>query len=389
MNPILNPFAPGAGSPPPELAGREQIINEANVALSRAQAGRPARSQLLLGLRGTGKTVLLNEIEELAEAGKFLTSFIEAPEDKALADMLYPQMRQVLRKLSVIEGARGLAQAALAGLRNFASVFNVKISEVEIGVSATPGVADTGDLAIDLTDLFLLIGKAADAAGRGWALLIDEVQYLNPTELSAIIVAVHRVNQKQRPVIVVAAGLPQLAKLTGDAKSYSERLFSFPPVGALDEEAARAAITNPLSKEGVQITDEALALILEETSGYPFFLQEWGHHAWNVAQSSPIDSDDVRQASLLARERLDDGFFKVRMDRLTRAEIEYVHAMATFGSGPYKSTEVASSLGKEPQSLGPCRASIIKKGMIYSPSYGDIDFTVPLFDEFLRRRAEL
>lgn len=385
MDPLRNPFSPGAGSPPPELAGREIIVENARIALGRTIRGRSSQSQILLGLRGTGKTVLLNEIEGLAEAENYLTSFVEAPENKSLAEMLYPLMRQVLRKLSTIEKARVYANAALSGLRNFASAFKVSVGEVEIGVASTPGSADSGNLEFDLTEMFILIGKTAQAAQRGWVLLIDEVQYLKEEELAAIIVAVHRVSQKSLPVIVVAAGLPQIAKLSGDAKSYSERLFSYPSVGALEIPAANSAIRNPLNNEGVEIDDDALAMIIQMTSGYPFFIQEWGHHAWNVAQTSPITLKDVTKASELALNRLDDGFFKVRMDRLTGAEADYVQAMASLGSGPYKSTDVADTLNKEPSALGPRRASIINKGMIYSPSYGEVDFTVPLFDDFLRR----
>ncbi|MGK2286598.1 ATP-binding protein [Pedomonas sp. V897] len=387
MDPLRNPFAPGAGSRPPELAGRETIISEARTALGRIIAGRSAQSQILLGLRGTGKTVLLNEIENIAEDEDYLTSLIEAPEDKTLAELLYPQMRQVLRKLSTIEGARTAVNAALSALRNFASVFKISVGEIEIGVEPTPGYADSGDLEFDVTEMFELIGKAARTAGRGWALFIDEVQYLKEKELAAIIVAVHRINQKSLPVVVFAAGLPQMAQLSGDTKSYSERLFTYPSVGALDAVAARDAIRNPLHKEDVEITDEALARIVEKTEGYPFFIQEWGHHAWNVAEKSPITLEDVERASVRALERLDRGFFKVRMDRLTNAEILYVNGMARLGRGPYKSTDVANMLGKKPTSLGPTRASIIQKGMIYSPSYGTVDFTVPLFDDFLRRRS--
>lgn len=386
MDPLTNPFSPGAGSRPPELAGRESIIGDATIALGRIVTGKSAQSQLLLGLRGTGKTVLLNEIEGIAQNLGYLTSFVEAPEDKSLAEMLYPLMRQTLRKLSVIEAAKSAANAALGGLRNFASVFNISLGEIEIGVTPTPGTADSGDLEFDLTEMFELIGKASKAASRGWALLLDEVQYLNENELGAIIVAIHRISQKGLPVIVVAAGLPQIAKLSGDAKSYAERLFSFPSVGALNEKAAVEAIQNPLRKEGVDIETDALSRIIQLTQGYPFFIQEWGHHSWNVTQNSPIDMADVSKASQLALARLDHGFFRVRMDRLTKGEVDYVNAMASLGHGPYKSTDVAVTLGKEPSSLGPCRANIIKKGMIFSPSYGNVDFTVPLFDDFLRRK---
>ncbi|WP_027487805.1 ATP-binding protein [Allorhizobium undicola] len=385
MDPLRNPFSPGAGSRPPELAGREDIVSAANVALGRVVMGRSAQSQIFLGLRGTGKTVLLNEVLEIAERTNYVTSFIETPENKSLTEMLYPQMRQVLRKLSNLEAAKQSARSAFRVLRSFAATFKIAIGDVEIGVDPEVGTADSGNLEIDLAEIFEAVGNAAKSAGKGWALLIDEVQYLDNEELSAVIVAVHRMSQRNLPVMVFAGGLPQVAKLSGDAKSYAERLFVYPEIGALDADAAREAIQKPLRSEGVDIQAEALEVIINKTGGYPFFLQEWGHHAWNTASDSPITLEDVLKASQKALDRLDSGFFRVRLDRLTRAEIDYVKAMAALGRGPYKVNDVAQALGMEPKALGPRRASIIKKGMIYAPSYGDIDFTVPLFDDFLRR----
>ena len=387
MDQIKNPFSPGAGSQPPELAGRDLIISEARIALGRVIAGRSSQSQILLGLRGTGKTVLLNKIEGLAENERYLTSFLEAPEARSLAELLYPQMKQVLRKLSNVEAARAAVKLALSGLRNFAAVFNVSVGEVEIGVELTPGSADSGNLELDLTEMFELIGRAARDAGRGWALLVDEVQYLSERDLAALIVAVHRVSQRSLPILVMAAGLPQIAGLAGDAKSYAERLFAFPAIGALDKNAAIEAIRNPIERQGAAIDDDALEEMIAKTDGYPFFVQEWGYQAWNAATTSPITLEDTIRASAHALARLDSGIFKVRMDRLTPAEVEYVNAMADLGRGPYRSVDVASALGKELAALGPRRASIIEKGMIYSPGHGEVDFTVPLFDEFLRRRG--
>ena len=385
MDPLRNPFSPGAGSRPPELAGRDEVLYAAKIALQRVILGRSAQSQVFLGLRGTGKTVLLNEVLSLADDAGYVTSFVEVPENKKLADLLYPQMRQALRKLSVLEGAKAAATRALRALRGFASVFKISLGDYELGVDSDPGVADSGDLENDLAEMFEAIGKAAQAAGRGWVLLLDEVQYLDDAELAAVIVAVHRMSQRNLPVMVFAGGLPQIARLSGDAKSYSERLFIFPPTGPLDDVAARVAIEKPLAEQDASITAEALDLILERTSGYPFFLQEWGHHAWDCAKTSLITRPDVESAGKQALARLDNGFFRVRFDRLTKAEVDYVKAMASLGAGPYKVNDVALVLNKAPQALGPRRASIIRKGMIYSPSYGDIDFTVPLFDDFLRR----
>lgn len=385
MDPVRNPFAPGAGSPPPALAGRDHIIDAASIALQRIAKGRHDKSQILLGLRGTGKTVLLNHLEKLADGHDYVTSFIEAPENKRLVDLLYPRIFQALRQLSLIESAKEAAHKTSRILRSFASVFNVKLGDMSLSVDPLSGVGDSGNLEFDLTDLFLSIGEAAKAASRGWCLLVDEVQYLESEEYSALIVAIHRVNQKQLPVIFFGAGLPQIAALSGDAKSYAERLFDFPPLGPLDNDAARAAIEKPILEEEESITDEALDQILERTQNYPFFLQEWGYQAWNIADASPIDANDVKQASQAAQKRLDDGFFKVRLDRLTPKEREYVAAMASIGSGPYRSADVAEKLGMPMQKLGPRRAKIINKGMIYSKAHGDIDFTVPMFDDYLRR----
>lgn len=385
MDPVRNPFAPGAGTQPPELAGRDAIIAAAETAVLRILQGRHDKSQILLGLRGTGKTVLLNKIEQIADEAGFLTSFIEAPETQTLAQLLFPKVYQVLRKLSVYEASRKAAQDGFKALRNFAAIFKVTIGDVTLQAEPEPGIADSGNLEFDLIDLFLRVGEAAKAAGKGWALLIDELQYLNEKELGAIIVAVHRLNQRGLPVIFFGAGLPQIAALAGDAKSYAERLFDYPPVGALDKQAAELAIRQPIEQEGESINTDALDEIVKKTEGYPYFLQEWGFQSWNAADASPISNKDVEAASESALRRLDDGFFRVRLDRLTPKEREYVLAMAKLGKGPYRSGDVAEQLGEKIQTLGPRRAQIIRKGMIYSPGHGDIDFTVPMFDDFLRR----
>jgi type II secretory pathway predicted ATPase ExeA len=387
MDPVRNPFAPGAGSQPPELAGRDEIISDAEVALQRILIGRHDKSQILLGLRGTGKTVLLNRIEQMAEQHDHLASFIEAPEVNSLASLLYPKVHQTLRRLSMVESAKANAYAAMRALRGFASTFKVTVGDVSLSVDPEPGSADSGILEYDLTDLFLRIGAAAQAAGKAWTLLIDEVQYLDETELSALIVAIHRVNQKQLPIMFFGAGLPQLAALTGEAKSYAERLFNFPTIGPLDRTAVIAAIRQPIESEGETISDDALDMIIERTEGYPYFLQEWGFQAWNIADQSPINADDVKRASTAALRRLDEGFFRVRFDRLTPKEREYVVAMAELGNGPYRSSDVADKLGESVQTLGPRRANIISKGMIYSPAHGDIAFTVPMFEDYLRRTS--
>ncbi len=385
MDPIRNPFAPGAGSQPPELAGRDNIIADAEVVLQRVIMGRHGKAQILLGLRGTGKTVLLNRIEQIAENHGHLTAFIEAPDDGGLAPLLYPKLHQILRKLSIVDAAKSNAHAAMRALRGFASAFKISVGDVTLSVDPEPGIADSGNLELDLSDLFVRVGEAARSGAKAWTLLIDEVQYLSHGEYAALIVALHRVTQKQLPIIFFGAGLPQLAALSGNAKSYAERLFDFPSIGPLDPVSAAAAVKTPINNEGESISTRALDLIIEQTGGYPYFLQEWGFQAWNIADASPIDVTDVKKATSAAIRRLDEGFFRVRFDRLTPKERDYVVAMARLGQGPYRSADVARELGESNRALGPHRAKIIKKGMIYSPSHGEIAFTVPMFEDYLGR----
>ena len=387
MDPYRNPFAPGAGSRPPELAGRDNILDAAKISCGRAMQGRSARSIMLLGLRGTGKTVLLNEIGRNAEQANLLVSKVEAPEGESLARLLYPEMRKIMRSLSGVEAAKQLATRGLRALRSFASIFKVDMAGVEVGVEPEPGLADTGDLQYDLPDLFTLIGKAAKAAGRGWILLIDEVQYLSEADLSALIVSLHRMSQEGLPVLLVGAGLPQVARLAGEAKSYAERLFQYPGVGALDAASARKAVEKPIVEEEATITPAAMDHIIERTKGYPFFLQEWASVLWNNAEGPEIAFTDADNSYAETLAALDEGFFKVRIDRLTKAEVQFVKAMANLGDGPYAMADIAQALQRTQKSLGPTRASIISKGMIYSTDHGYLDFTVPLFAEFMRRRG--
>ena len=385
MDPVRNPFAPGAGSRPPELAGREVILEDAKTAILRALLGKPCRSQMLLGLRGVGKTVLLNKIEEMAEAAGHVTSSIEAPEGKALSELLVPRINQTLRKLSTVKSAKAKAHHAFRALRSFASAFQLSYGDASISVEPEIGVADSGDIEADLPELFVRVGEAAKAAGKAWTLLIDEVQYLRPADLAALIVALHKVNQRELPVLFFGAGLPQVAALSGDAKSYAERLFDYPAVGALDAVDAETAIRLPIEGEGESIDDDAIREIVAKTEGYPYFLQEWGYQCWKIAEGPRITLRDASKAADEATKRLDEGFFKVRFDRLTPKERVYVIAMAKLGAGPYRSSDIADALNESHQSLGPRRAQIIRKGMIYSPSYGDIAFTVPMFNDYLIR----
>lgn len=386
MDPYRNPFAPGAGSRPPELAGRDLILEAARIACGRAVNGRSARSIMLLGLRGTGKTVLLNEIGKIAKEEGLFVSKVEAPERESLARLLYPEMRKVMRALSSVEVAKQIANRGLKGLRSFASIFKIDIGGIEIGVEPEPGLADSGNLQYDLPDLFTVIGEAAQAAGKGWILLIDEVQYLTEADLSALIVSIHRMSQEGLPVLLVGAGLPQVARLAGEAKSYAERLFLYPEVGALDQPSAAQAVQKPILEEQASIDTAALDSIVDRTQGYPFFLQEWASTAWNNAEGPEITADDVEHSYSETLASLDAGFFRVRIDRLTPSEVQFVKAMSTLGDGPYAIADVAKVMGRPQSSLGPTRANIIFKGMIYSTDHGYLNFTVPLFAEFMRRQ---
>lgn len=384
MDRTRNPFAPGAGTRPPELAGRAQIIEDAAVALERTRLGRPANSQMLLGLRGVGKTVLLNEIARGAEQAGHLVIQLEAPEDRHLPDMLVPALRSTLYKLSVGDRAAMLARKGFRALQSFSSAFKISLGAIDVSV-AEPGVADSGHLANDLADLLGVVGEAARAADRPIAILIDEVQYLSREDLGALIVAVHKIGQRQLPIIVFGAGLPQLAGLAGEAKSYAERLFDYPPVGPLDPRAAARAIREPIVAEGAEIEEQALTDIVEQTQGYPYFLQAWGSQAWDSAPGSPITPGDVARATDGALQALDKGFFRVRFDRLTPRERDYLRAMAELGAGTHRSGEIAGLLGVEVTAVGPLRKGLIRKGMIFSPQHGETAFTVPMFDAFMKR----
>jgi len=385
MDAAKNPFSPGAGNPPPELAGREDILNEAKTTIARVADGRHSRSQLLLGLRGVGKTVLLNEIERMAEQRKLLTAVIEAPESKTFLEKLAPQLRKVVLKLDRVAGAKEIARRTGSALQNFASVFKLKFGEFEIGVEPESGVADSGDLGTDLTDLLLLVAETASKANTAVVLFVDEVQYLSEEELTALIVSLHRISQKNLPFVMFGAGLPQLAGLAGEAKSYAERLFDYPGVGALEKQAAVDAIKVPIEKAGARVETAALNRIFKETQGYPFFLQEWGYQAWNAASTKTITTADVATATKAAIKRLDRGFFRVRLDRMTPREQEYMRAMAELGAGPHRSGDIAAKLGVGVRTAAPLRNTLIEKGMIYSPAHGDTAFTVPMFDAYLRR----
>ena len=387
MDPIRNPYAPGAGTPPPELAGRDELREAARIALERARVGRSSKSIVMVGLRGVGKTVLLDRIRADAEAAGIYTLRVEAPENRSFPSLLAPQLRTALLRLSNRQAAKDLAQRALRALAGFAGSLKVKYQDIEVGLDfdAEPGLADNGDLETDLQDLLEAAGTAAKAGTTCIALFVDELQYVKEEELAALISALHRMSQRQLPVIMLGAGFPQMRGSMGRAKSYAERLFEFPEIGALSPEDARRAVSKPARAEGVTVGDDALDAIIEQTHCYPYFLQEWGKHVWDVAESSPITVNNVMVASQLATATLDESFFLVRFDRLTPSEKRYMRAMAQMGVGPHRSGDIARELNRTVNSLAPTRSQLINKGMVWSPSHGDTAFTVPMFDEFMLR----
>ena len=387
MNPIKNPYSPGAGSPPPELVGRDPILEQARILLGRVKHKRPEKSMLLTGLRGVGKTVLLNEIKRMADTEGYRTIFIEAHEGKALGPLIAPHLRSLLYDLDRIAGTGDKVKRGLAVLRSFIGAIKVSMGEVSIGLDIDPekGSADSGDLEIDLPNLFVAIGEAAEDRKSAVAILIDEMQYLSQKELGALIMAMHKMQQRQLPVVLLGAGLPILPGMAGESKSYAERLFSFPNIGALSQENSIKALQDPAQAAGVAFEAPALDEVFHLTKGYPYFLQEWGYVAWNLATESPITLKVVRDAKNTVIPRLDENFFRVRYDRLTPSEKNFLRAIAELGPGAHRTGDIAEILKVKVTSLGPVRAKLINKGMIFSPAHGDLDFTVPLFDEFMIR----
>ncbi|MBK6704202.1 MAG: ATP-binding protein [Caulobacteraceae bacterium] len=382
MKATHNPYNPGAGVPPPELAGRDSLVDIARVAIARAKGGRPAKSAIMLGLRGVGKTVLLNAFEAIAEEEGCQTALLEIDPGTPLAQQLAPQLQHILHRLDRVKKAGNEVQKAFGALRSFASMFKATVGDVDFGFAVTPA---TGDLSIDLTDLFVAIAEAAKKRDTAVILLIDEIQYLQKDDLSALIMAMHKIAQRQLPLLLFGGGLPQLAKLAGDAKSYAERLFDYPPIGPLDEAGARLALSAPAEREGVKYAKDALDYVIEQTGRYPFFLQVWGSHCWDAAQKSPITLADAKRASETAIAALDEGIFKVRLARLTERQKAYARAMAEFGAEPVNSSDVANAMKLSLSQAAPIRDELIKKGMAYSPERGLIGFTVPKFDEYMRR----
>ena len=381
-----NPYAPGAGLQPPELAGRDRLIEDVTIDMDRVLARRPTKGLVLLGLRGVGKTVLLNRLRAFADDKGFETAKIEAPEGGALPDLLAPELRRILYALDVRQAGGRHLRRAVNVLRRFANAFKVKIGDIEFSVEPAPGEGDSGNLEQDLPRLLMAVARAAAERRSAVGLFIDEIQYLSAVELAAVVVACHEIAQRNLPLLFIGAGLPQVAALAGRAKSYAERLFDYPEVGPLDSDAARAAIAKPARKEGVSFDDAAVDAILKATQNYPYFIQEWGFQVWNRAPSSPIAREAVADATPDVISHLDGNFFRVRFDRLTVLQQKYLRAMAELGPGPHKTGKIAATLGVGAASVATVRQQLVNKGMVWSQRHGETAFTVPLFDSFMKRQ---
>ena len=387
MDRILNPYSPGAGSRPPELVGRDHIREDVRVALERIKIGRSSKNIVMVGLRGVGKTVLLDRMREDAEINGICTLHIEAPESRSLPAIIAPQLHSVLLRLSRRESAKQLAEKGLVALAGFVNALKLKYQDIEISLNFEPelGLADSGDLEHDLRDLFSSVGDAAKASQNCVALFIDEIQYVKEEELAALVSMFHFIAQRSMPIAMIGAGLPQVRGQLGRAKSYAERMFDLPQIDALSDQDAKAAISKPALQHDVEFEHAAIDNIVSKTKGYPYFLQVWGKYSWDLAEKSPITNQNVQNATSQALADLDNNFFLIRFDRLTQREKSYLWAMAHLGPGPHRSGDIAKELGREVTSIGKIRSNLINKGMIWSPAHGDTAFTVPMFDEFMIR----
>ncbi|WP_435768981.1 ATP-binding protein [Nocardioides sp. SYSU DS0651] len=397
MDPIRNPYAPGAGQRPPELAGRDDQLAAFDVVLERVARGRPERSLVLTGLRGVGKTVLLNALRSAAVRRGWGTGKLEARPDQSLRRPLSSALHQAVRELGHPEPEE--ADHVLGVIRSFAQRDAGPDARLRdrwspgIDAPAVRGRADSGDVEIDLVELLTDVGGLAADVGKGVGVFLDEMQDLAAADVSALCAACHELSQNGLPVIVVGAGLPHLPALLSASKSYSERLFSYQRIDRLSREAADRALVAPALEEEAEFTDDALAALYDATRGYPYFIQAYGRAVWDRAPRSPITADDVTVAAPEAEEELAVGFFGSRYERATPAERDYLRAMADAAAdgddpvGSVATADVAAVLGKKPQSLSPARDSLLKKGLIYSGERGRIAFTVPHFGRYLRSQA--
>ncbi|QJU55085.1 ATP-binding protein [Herbiconiux sp. KACC 21604] len=388
MQALTNPYTPNAGAEPQAVVGRDDQLESFDFLLARIERAKTEQSMIITGLRGVGKTVLLGQFRTKALERDWVVVELEVSknDESHFRAAMATKLRTALFELSPKARWTDRFTHAASVLRSFTISVDVGGTvSAGLDVDAAEGFADHGNLALDMTDVFVAIGEAAKERERGVVLLFDEVQFLNKQQLEAVIGALHKMVQRKLPVTLVGAGLPQIAELAGDAKSYAERLFKFPSIGNLDDGDARAALSKPAADEGIAYTDDALVESLEVTGGYPYFLQELGYAVWTVAEGPIITRDDIHTAVPGYEAKLDESFFRVRLDRATETQRAYLRAMAGLGPAPQKASDVADAMGRTSQNLGPTRAELINMGLLYTPEHGYAAFTVPHFDKFLLR----
>jgi hypothetical protein len=386
MDPGLNPYTPNAGARPPALVGRDHEIEAFDVLLARLQRGRAEQSLLVTGLRGVGKTVLLGAFQDRAQQAGWVSVDTEVTRTTRFPSRMGHLTKRALLEIAPAQRWRERARRAARVLQSFSLTVTTDGS-VTGGFDLEPlqGKADSGDLGEDLTDLLVALGEAADDHGTGVVFLLDEVQFLDETAFEALIAAIHKTVQRQLPITLVGAGLPQLPRLAGEAKSYAERLFRFPRIGPLDDAAATEALVGPARELDVEIDPRAVQAVLTYTEGYPYFVQEYGRALWDRAAGSPIGAIEAVEAQAVVEAKLDADFFGTRLERASDAEVVYLRALATLGPDPHRGSEVAAAMGRPVERVATLRARLIDKGLIYSPKRGLTAFTVPQFDRYLRR----
>jgi AAA ATPase domain len=391
VDPRLNPYTPNAGAPPPALVGRDEELEGFEILLERLRRGYAEQSMLITGLRGVGKTVLLGAFESRARASGWITVPAEITKNQAFGPRMASMVRRALFQVGPKSSWTDSLRRAAAALKSF-SITVAPDGSIGAGIDVEPleGTADSGDLGDDLTDLLVAVGEAAGERDTGIAFLVDEVQFLRAIEFESLIAGLHRTVQRQLPITLVGAGLPQLPRLAGEAKSYAERLFKFPRIGELLPPQAEAALAEPAAALGVQYEPGAIDVIVEYTEGYPYFIQEYGKIVWDLASEGDAISERVaRGAQRSVEAKLDESFFRVRAERTTELELRYLRAMAELGAGEQTAGDVAAVMGRSSEQLGPTRARLIDKGLLYTTGHGRGAFTVPQFDRYLRRNHEL
>jgi hypothetical protein len=386
MDPRRNPYTPNAGARPPLLVGRDDQLSTFDVLLARLQNGYTEQSMIITGLRGVGKTVLLGEFREKAEDLEWVAVEAEITKHLDFGVRLAQLARRALLHVAPKARWKERARRAVAVLKSFTlTVSSEGALTAGLDVEPLSGFADSGELGDDLSDLFVALGEAAADHDTGIVFLFDEIQFLAPQQLEALIAALHRTVQRALPVTLVGAGLPQIPRLAGEAKSYAERLFKFPYIGSLERPQAVEALVGPARALGAEFAPDAVDAIVAFTEGYPYFLQEYGKIVWDEAGSSPVTLDAVKAVRPLVEAKLDGGFFKVRAQRVTQFELRYLRAMAQLGARPQKASDVARALGRTSEQVAPTRSRLIDKGLLYTPGYGLAAFTVPQFDRYLLR----